>query len=91
MNSERLLRGALFIGGLLTAMIGVDHIFMPTIGYDSSVLWKWNRLLASVSIIWASTLSALFYYCWPFFLFIFPGLNTLGRLWSSVPFSSCCG
>jgi hypothetical protein len=37
MNSERLLRGALFIGGLLTAMIGVDHIFMPTIGYDSSV------------------------------------------------------
>ena len=37
MNSERLLRGALLIGGLITAMIGVGHVFMPTIGYDSSV------------------------------------------------------
>jgi len=36
-NSERLLRGALLIGGLLTAMIGIGHIFMPTVGYDSAV------------------------------------------------------
>jgi hypothetical protein len=37
LNSELLLRGALIIGGLLTAMIGIGHIFMPTLGYDRSV------------------------------------------------------
>lgn len=37
MNTERLLRVALLVGGLLTAMIGIGHIFMPTAGYDSSV------------------------------------------------------
>lgn len=37
MNSEYLLRGALLVGGLLTAMIGIGHIFMPAAGYDSSV------------------------------------------------------
>jgi len=36
-NSERLLRWALLVGGLLTAMIGIGHIFMPTIGYDSAI------------------------------------------------------
>lgn len=37
MNTERLLRGALLVGGLLTAVIGIGHIFMPTVGYDSSI------------------------------------------------------
>lgn len=37
MNTQLLLRGTLLIGGLLTAVIGIGHIFMPTAGYDSSV------------------------------------------------------
>lgn len=37
MGSERLLRGALCIGGLFTALIGIGHIFMPTLGYDNAV------------------------------------------------------
>jgi hypothetical protein len=36
-TAKLLLRGTLFIGGLLTAVIGIGHIFMPTLGYDSSV------------------------------------------------------
>ncbi|MGD8939534.1 MAG: hypothetical protein PVJ72_09145 [Gammaproteobacteria bacterium] len=60
MNSERLLRGALFIGGLLTAMIGVDHIFMPTIGYDSSVSLEMEPAVGEHFYYLASTLSALF-------------------------------
>jgi hypothetical protein len=36
-KAEPLLRRALLIGGLITAVIGGGHIFMPTAGYDSSI------------------------------------------------------
>jgi hypothetical protein len=37
MRAERLMRLAMLVGGILTAVIGVGHIFMPTIGYSGSV------------------------------------------------------
>ena len=37
MKPGRFLQLALLIGGVLTAVIGVGHIFMPTLGYDASI------------------------------------------------------
>lgn len=37
MKARRVIRVAMLVGGVLTALIGVGHIFMPTSGYGSVV------------------------------------------------------
>lgn len=37
MRSDQILKSALLIGGIATMAIGIAHIFMPSLGYDSDV------------------------------------------------------